>query len=122
MVQYCFDVNANRIYNEGAEGVLLSRCTQSLERLLPQTRPGFTVLIDLSKLTQEHMMNLMEDHRLLQSYGAKRCAYLSPDYGALGTLIKELRKRAASKIERGYFTRLDDALRFLTEGQAEFAT
>ncbi|ARU62571.1 hypothetical protein CBW65_17565 [Tumebacillus avium] len=121
MVQYSLDVEANRIYAKRADEILSTQATNSLERLLPLTRPGFTVLIDLSELNPEHLSMLTDKHLLLLDYGVKRCAYLSSDYGSLSHLMKELRKRAAHPEERGYFTRQEDALQFLTEEKVEYA-
>ncbi|ASS75538.1 hypothetical protein CIG75_11445 [Tumebacillus algifaecis] len=121
MLQYRLDVDTNRIYGERAEEILSSQHTHSLERLLPLTKPGFTVLIDLSKLNPEHLTLLTDNHPILLDYGVKRCAYLSSDYGTLGVLMKELRKRVAPPVERGYFTRRHDALRFLIEEKVEYA-
>ncbi|TCP58946.1 hypothetical protein EV586_101145 [Tumebacillus sp. BK434] len=123
MVQYRLDVEANRIYANAlrADEILSTHADKCLERLLPLTRPGFTVLIDLSELNPEHVSTLTDKHLLLLDYGVKRCAYLSSDYGTLSQLMKELRKRAAHPEERGYFTRPEDAMEYLTEEKVEYA-
>ncbi|MFD2171234.1 hypothetical protein [Tumebacillus lipolyticus] len=121
MIQYRFDIDANRIYAEYAAGVLSTHHAHSLERLLPLTKPSFTVLVDLSELTPEHLTHLVEDHLLMAKHGVRRCAFLASDSCTLGILMKKLRKRGTYQIERGYFTRTDDALAFLMEEKVECA-
>lgn len=118
-MQYQFIVEQNRIYAGQVTRDLIVHDEVELQRLLPMTQPGFTMLVDLDQLDRLELScrKLADSHLLCVDHGMERCAYLTRDHNLLGLLNKQLRL-SQKEIECGYFTRLDDALHYLAEAGA----
>lgn len=112
MVHFRLDLDANRIYSEVTKEPVAAQ-TGSLQELLPLTRPGFTVLVDLSPLAPPDLASLELPEQHCIEHGMARCAYLSPSCEMLGMILKKIRRESAA-FDCGYFTRLEDALQYLT--------